>query len=88
MKRWIVLLFVCVILTSCGAEETLPETIDTKQEKDEGKYDSSAEEEESEPEPELLERFEYEYDENNKVIIGVFKDARTINTKYMIAVRR
>lgn len=80
MKRWIVLLFVCVSLTSCGAEKTLPE-METKQENDDGKYDSSAEEEESGPEPELLERFEYEYDENNRVIIGVFKDAKNEKCK-------
>lgn len=82
MKRWIALLFVCVILTSCGAEKTLPEIIETKQENDDGKYYSSAEQEESESETELLERFEYEYDENNRVIIGVFKDEK--NEKYKL----
>lgn len=87
MKKWMILFLTFITLTSCGVEKTLPE-IETKQETEDSEYDSSAEQEESESEPELLERFEYEYDENNKVIIGVFKDARTINTKYMIAVRR
>lgn len=82
MKRWMILFLVCITLTSCGAEKTLPETIETKQETDDGKYDSSAEQEESESEPELLERFEYEYDENNRVIIGVFK--YTKNDKYKL----
>lgn len=82
MKKLLLLIFTCLILIGCDRQKENPKSENKETEQANIESEQSFSEKPIEPAPELIEKFEYEYDENNSVIIGIFKEVES--EKYML----